>query len=418
MGGLDENTQTFIRRGGLVVLAVGSFSSIGVYLGHNWYHEAFLPALGISAALGDALGGFAIILAAYIGQRIASLLFFRDIALGSIRVTQQLRRVNQEIQTELCELDKLACTDKLTGAWNRRRLEDSLAGEIERYSRYGHPLSMLLLDIDHFKFINDRLGHPVGDMVLMEFSERLRQGLRAADMLVRWGGEEFIVLCPNTSLATATRLARRLHQTVRGTAFEGAGQVTVSIGVSEFQAGDTWDSWYARADAAVYQAKHDGRDQVHVVPNPLETADQSEAVNTGFIRLVWRAAYESGHAEIDQQHRDLFELANDLLATMMTGAPSADTAEIIKQLIHDITDHFSFEETMMRRVGYPKVEEHIALHREISAKATTLIERFQAGALEVGELFQFLARDVVVKHLLNADRDFFPWMEQQPATAP
>jgi diguanylate cyclase (GGDEF)-like protein/hemerythrin-like metal-binding protein len=418
MSSIDENTRTIVRRGGLVVLSVGALASIAIYFCHDWFHGTLLPALGIGPALGDAVGGFAIIVVAYFGQRFVSLMLFRDIALGSIRNAHQLQEANRMIQAELCELDQLAGTDKLTGAWNRRRLEDALAGEIERQSRYGHPLSMLVLDVDHFKRVNDQHGHAVGDTVLVEFAGRLRQVLRATDMLVRWGGEEFIVLCPNTPLKTATRLAHRLHQRVRDEAFPVAGQVTVSIGVAECLGGDTWETWFSRADQAVYRAKHDGRDRVHAAPNPLESPDSVPAVDAGFVRLVWRTAYESGHPGIDRQHRDLFELANDLLSALMSARPTDEIAEIIGQLVANVGAHFAYEEAVIAGTGYPDITAHNSLHRDLAGRAKEMAERFSSGTLEVGELFQFLAHDVVVKHILGADREFFPWLPNPAKTSP
>jgi hypothetical protein len=110
----DEQTRIIFRRDGAVALTVALVACVGIYVGHGWFHDRLLPWLGIGAALGDAIGGFAIILIAYIGQRISSLLLFRDIALGSIRKSQQLQQFNREIQTELCELDRLALKNAIS----------------------------------------------------------------------------------------------------------------------------------------------------------------------------------------------------------------------------------------------------------------------------------------------------------------
>ena len=160
------------------------------------------------------------------------------------RSLERLQLVNQDLQKALVELNLLASSDKLTGAWNRRRLEEAVSNEMDRLKRYDHPLSLLLIDIDFFKSINDRHGHAAGDHVLKKLTAIIQSELRATDSLTRWGGEEFVVLCPNTTLSTAAMLAERLRGTIAKTAFPAAGNVTTSIGVAECISGETWDQWF------------------------------------------------------------------------------------------------------------------------------------------------------------------------------
>jgi PleD family two-component response regulator len=128
------------------------------------------------------------------------------------RSLEQLQQSNQELQKALAELDRLASTDKLTGTWNRRRLADAVTNEMERLRRYDHPVSLLIVDIDFFKKVNDDHGHVVGDQVLTKLATLLQSNVRVMDSLTRWGGEEFVVLCPNTTLSTVAMLAERLRK--------------------------------------------------------------------------------------------------------------------------------------------------------------------------------------------------------------
>jgi diguanylate cyclase (GGDEF)-like protein len=139
---------------------------------------------------------------------------------------------NAELRRALERMERLAYTDRLTGAWNRRHLDDAVVIEMSRTERHGHPVSMLLIDIDHFKALNDDHGRPVGDLVLIELVRCLRAGLRRADTVTRWGGEEFVVLAPDTPLAEAGQLAHKLGLRVAASILsEGLpGPVTVSIG--------------------------------------------------------------------------------------------------------------------------------------------------------------------------------------------
>ena len=163
------------------------------------------------------------------------------------------------------ELNRLATTDSLTGAWNRRYFEQAAAFEIARYDRYGEPaLALLLFDIDHFKRINDQHGHPVGDKVLVELTQRVRHRLRATDILARWGGEEFVVLLPHCDTDQAVTLAEKLRHLIAAEPFPAAGSLTASFGVAAYRAEETLATWIKRVDEALYAAKGGGRDQVRV----------------------------------------------------------------------------------------------------------------------------------------------------------
>ncbi|MBK8637633.1 MAG: GGDEF domain-containing protein [Chromatiaceae bacterium] len=169
-----------------------------------------------------------------------------------------------ELRDLILELNRLATTDSLTGAWNRRYFEQAAALEIARTDRYGGPLALLMLDIDHFKLLNDTHGHPVGDKVLVELSQRVRPRLRATDLLARWGGEEFVVLLPHCGREAAVKLAENLCHLIASEPFPPAGPLTASFGVAEFQAGETLDTWLKRVDDALYAAKSGGRNQVRL----------------------------------------------------------------------------------------------------------------------------------------------------------
>ena len=163
------------------------------------------------------------------------------------------------------ELNRLATTDSLTGAWNRRYFEQAAAYEIARYDRYGEArLALLLFDLDHFKRINDQHGHPVGDQVLVELTQRVRHRLRATDILARWGGEEFVVLLPHCDRDQAVTLAEKLRHLIAAEPFPGAGSLTASFGVAPYRAEETLATWIQRVDEALYAAKAGGRDQVRV----------------------------------------------------------------------------------------------------------------------------------------------------------
>jgi diguanylate cyclase (GGDEF)-like protein len=178
------------------------------------------------------------------------------------RRNEELDQRNEQLLAQAFKLEELATHDSLTGVVNRRKFNELIVDEFERVRRYGSPLSFVILDIDHFKQVNDTLGHEAGDQVLVAVAQLLGDGIRSVDTLARWGGEEFVLLLPQVSAPGARDLADRLRREVR--AGRLPGDVTVSCGVAEHRPPETPDGLFARADAALYRAKAEGRDRVVV----------------------------------------------------------------------------------------------------------------------------------------------------------
>jgi diguanylate cyclase (GGDEF)-like protein len=182
------------------------------------------------------------------------------------RLEKQVEERTQDLMQANAELQRLASTDPLTGLLNRRRFEEFALAEIERAQRYGRPLSLLLLDLDHFKRINDLHGHSVGDVALKEAAKRLQAAVRSTDRVARYGGEEMAVLLPETPGPIAQELAERVRRAIGDMPMAHEGlqlRVTASLGVTEFQITDAdLTQLIDRSDTALYQAKQQGRDRV------------------------------------------------------------------------------------------------------------------------------------------------------------
>ena len=199
----------------------------------------------------------------------------------------ELQERNAQLQSTVQRITRNAERDHLTNSYNRRSILEMVAREKARADRSGEALCICLLDIDHFKAMNDRLGHLAGDRILAAFARRMRGALRAMDTVNtsdlaasanagreaslpagkrafgRVGGEEFIVLLPQTSLRGALKCAERLRKAVVRRPFDGLHQVTVSIGIAEYRQGESISSLIGRADGALYGAKNTGRNRVH-----------------------------------------------------------------------------------------------------------------------------------------------------------
>jgi diguanylate cyclase (GGDEF)-like protein len=234
-------------------LLAGSFfllSSGLLWLGFTvWFEpEAILPTSGTSATPGPALLAF---YAVTIGSSFAFLLMHKE-------------RADRETY-------ELATTDSLTGVYNRRTFKELAEPQLSRSRRAQLPVSLLMLDLDHFKRVNDTFGHLGGDDVLKAFATLVRNCLRKEDLLARYGGEEFVVLLPGAPQSAAFSLAQRIREEVSARPFSANGQlvrVTVSIGLA-CEGGDTLPSLEAmlgRADEALYKAKNDGRNKVVAMP--------------------------------------------------------------------------------------------------------------------------------------------------------
>ena len=180
-----------------------------------------------------------------------------------------MKRLQDELRVRNAELEAISRTDALTGLPNRRHLQESLTAAAASVTRHGGNLAILMIDVDHFKSINDRFGHDVGDVVLREVAVRLAGACRAEDVVGRWGGEEFLVVAPATDEGGGRALAERVRAAVAGepidlTSLEDPIPVTVSIGTAG--GSNDVEDLLRRADGALYAAKSEGRNRVSSTP--------------------------------------------------------------------------------------------------------------------------------------------------------
>lgn len=164
--------------------------------------------------------------------------------------------------TNTKHLEEKASVDTLTRVFNRNKFNDFIAKELAEFRRYSKVSSMIICDIDHFKNVNDKYGHLIGDEVLKAVAVEIKSSLRDSDILARWGGEEFVILLPNTPQNNALFVAEKILKAISAKKFSVVEHVTISCGVSEVSSNDTLDIWFQRVDDALYKAKESGRNRV------------------------------------------------------------------------------------------------------------------------------------------------------------
>ena len=313
-----------------------------------------------------------------------------------------------ELRNRIAELEKLSSTDRLTGAWNRAHFDKTTAIESSRSVRYHQPVALILMDIDHFKRVNDTHGHAIGDKVLCELVKVVRSNIRTSDMLFRWGGEEFVILAPSTSYRAAAKLAETLRARVELHKIEAVGHITVSLGVAEHVSGESETNWFGRADEALYNAKNSGRNRA-VVDQHGSSDIWFEDQSTAVLHLTWHESYDCGEPTIDQEHRKLFELANILInAAFNRKSNPAEFEDALNKLLAHVVQHFANEEAILARRHFPGLETHAQSHRRLIERAVQLRDAAATGGVTIGELVDFLADEVVARHMLKADREFHP----------
>lgn len=302
------------------------------------------------------------------------------------------------------QLREKAVKDDLTGLFNRYYFETMITGQMQHSDRYNEPLSMLLLDLDHFKQVNDTWGHPIGDELLKLTAQTITKTIRESDILIRFGGEEFAVLMPRTALDGALNVAEKIRAAIESSPMHGIGVRTASIGLAERMFTESFRHWYKRIDESLYQAKNTGR-------NRVVASDGNEKLPLTSWHLDWRNEWESGHDEIDQQHRELLNVGNRLINLSLE---TKDQQEILQQLdllLDHIVRHFYFEEKLLESIGYPEQKQHSEIHKDLVAKAMKLKSSYENGKIKASAFFSFIIDDVILGHLIEEDTKFFGYIK-------
>jgi len=326
-----------------------------------------------------------------------------EIKLFMLRITSCLRqfKLNQESKDKSRVLFEMATSDSLTGVYNRNYFINTYGHKVAESFRSGQPFSLILMDIDHFKEINDRYGHLKGDYVLKEIAGVLKLNLREADVICRWGGEEFIVLCVNTDLQKAIIVAEKLRENIEAHSFKGVHKITASIGVTQWGSEDDKDSAFKRMDNSLYLAKLTGR-------NKVVSNEEIQITKNGLpINIEWGPFFRSGNLKLDVEHNRMISLSNEIIHNCFVEDNNLNVIKLFNKLIEETVQHFKNEEELLRLLKYEKVDEHAAIHEDLVTKIKIMKNELASGNMKPISVAKYLIQDVVVGHIIKSDFEFF-----------
>ncbi|HET6784665.1 MAG TPA: diguanylate cyclase [Erysipelotrichaceae bacterium] len=298
------------------------------------------------------------------------------------------------------ELSELALVDNLTNLSNRHYFDHDIEFLIASTNRNKTKMTMFMIDLDRFKLVNDTFGHSVGDDVLKQTSQILRNSVRASDRVYRWGGEEFIIITPETNHSQAEIVAEKICQNFRDSEFDVIGNITVSVGFSSYDHDEYIEDWFKRVDLALYQAKQTGR-------NRWVSWLDDEQLPVHFNRFIWTIEFESGNAEVDNDHKLLAEYVNQLHDLIIEHYPIDTIHEFIFKMNKHIQNHFVKEEAILAKYNYKDYTEHRAIHHRILSEYQIIVKKAINGDISLGALMSYLVEKVLMHHILDEDKQFF-----------
>ena len=307
------------------------------------------------------------------------------------------------------KLRRQAIRDELTGIYNRHHLEAMISREMERADRFLKPFSILIFDLDHFKRVNDTYGHHKGDEVLQAISRFAERNIRDTDTLFRLGGEEFLIMLPETGLEGALILGEKLRSGLEAMEHPDLGRQTVSFGAGERMQGESFRYLFKRTDQALYRAKEKGR-------NRVEGSLQTDSLPLSFLLINMQPDWEWGNPLIDGDHQELFSRMNRLWEAHFRGREEG-LAGPAQELMVFLEGHFQREEGALAEAGYPDLEGHRAIHQKLRTRCRKFLELYKKREIQEAAFLSFLSDEGILDHLVLEDRKYMAWMADEEGRA-
>ncbi|WP_196604593.1 diguanylate cyclase [Pectinatus haikarae] len=314
-------------------------------------------------------------------------------------------KLNNDLQKDSEKLFELATRDALTNLYNRTYFLDAYKRKVAETLRTKEKFSLILLDIDHFKNINDEYGHLKGDYVLRETAALLERNLRQSDILCRWGGEEFIILLGHTDISKAAIVAENMRKIIENNALTGLRSITASFGVIEYSINISSKKNFTFLDNSLYLAKSIGRNKI-ICNGDLRLFNQEK-----ISEIEWNPFFKSGNPIIDNDNSMLINMSNDLIKKCHFPDQFKDTA-LLKKIIFTVDAHFKREENIIKTIGYEKYEEHKSTHRSLVLNAIKMHDAVDNGSETMVNAIKYVIEEAIIGHVIKSDFDFFPLLRQ------
>jgi diguanylate cyclase (GGDEF)-like protein/hemerythrin-like metal-binding protein len=293
--------------------------------------------------------------------------------------------------------------DKLTGIYNRNYLDSRIIEEVERVIRHGGSLSMIYFDLDHFKTVNDTYGHRQGDAVLKEVTRVVAGEIRTIDIFARWGGEEFAIILPDTTLTGAKAVAEKLRIALENVLHPEVGRVTASFGVAEYVVDEYVGSWFNRADKELYFSKMNGR-------NRVSGKESSKSDTSVQVKVKWADEWLCGNDSINKEHKKLLDLGNEMVENSYKFSKQDEIIQLVSNFFTYLIEHFENEEINLKNINYEHYQHHLNTHRELIKKFSGLKKELEDTNAKPEVLLNFLLNDMLIGHIEKEDLKFYPFL--------
>ena len=356
----------------------------------------------------DSLGGWDVYVVPTGGwdNKTGQILFILSIcavisSLIAWRIYLWMKNYNQ-ILTDKIELESNYILDRFTGIYTREYFNFRLKEEVSHVKRRKYPMAMIYFDLDHFKNVNDMHGHSAGDEVLLEVVAVVKSIIRVEDVFSRWGGDEFILLLPNTNLVGAEFVAERIRSEIEALKINEAYGVTTSVGYSQWKLNEYLESWFLRTDKALYVSKNTGKNKV--------TASDHNLEKNILVKVDWEDASNSGCTIIDDEHKAILDRCNVIVESALEASSFDETIRNVEELIREMEQHFEDEIKILKEINYPEVEKHKRIHDELMKKTNAIFNKTIQRDVTAVEFFTFLLETVVEGHFQNEDVKYFEFL--------
>lgn len=322
--------------------------------------------------------------------------------LGGFYMFRWLSDYNSAIEGKN-DLEQKYIRDRFTGIYTREYFNARANEEFSHALRNNYPVSMVYFDLDHFKEANDEHGHLVGDKVLLEIVELVNAIIRKEDVFARWGGDEFIILMPETDLSEVKLISERIRRKVENIEICKSLNVTVSVGCSQWVENEYLESWFLRTDKALYESKNSGK-------NKVSFSDPKEESNI-LSKIDWVKKWDSGNIVIDEEHKVLLDRCNIIIESSLSRSATDDIIINIDSFFDELRNHFAHEIEILESINYPEIEYHKKKHNEILSEGNHIYENTINNKISLMELFSFLINTVIKDHLIKEDHNYFKYLK-------